>query len=332
MRESFLTDGNALRAAFDSFQREQGTTVVAEIVINPKSVIFNTGVERFSYSRGSLSSERFESPTSFKDFKIADIDIDGIQKAQQTAIAWAAKNSYLKEPNVTNIMIKSGTVSRDANLVSNVGRTRDEAAYSVYVDDEDLNLKVYFVTNTKGDIVEIPTTNTKPRVKFMNEAQMKKSIGEIKQLFGGKLSVLDLHLQGEAFSFSAADPLNLGELNTYRFETQEFLTADKNRQSVSDVEANARQNRANSPFLKSKVFFDIDEIDFSILAKLEQKAIEASSLGRPKISAIRVAKFESGDGKLNGLIWTVDAYGDRDEKAVIEFDGKGDVIEAKIYR
>ena len=74
----------------------------------------------------------------------------------------------------------------------------------IYLTDSDTQAQ--YTTNLQGEIVDVPETNVKPRLNFFDANQMQKSIAEIKPLFGGKLSVSELDIQIENFSFSASDP------------------------------------------------------------------------------------------------------------------------------
>ncbi|MCY7347807.1 MAG: hypothetical protein LH614_16535 [Pyrinomonadaceae bacterium] len=227
-----------------------GKEPLDEIEITDNEVYFSTRTERYVYSRGHLRPAKSKSLGESKPFQLAEATSFDLNKSISTALEFAKKNSYLDKPEISHIRIYKQSVSRDDNLVSNVGKHRETILCEIHLADS--NTQAKYTTNLQGQIVDVAATNVKPEIKFQDTAQMQKSLAEIKPLFGGKISVSDFSIGIARFSFTASDPKNPTEINTYRFDSQEFLQADNAQQFVSLLGQS----------------FDLDEVDFSLIPKV----------------------------------------------------------------
>jgi len=302
-----MFDVETLRKVFAAVKEKGiGKESLYEIEITYNEVYFSTYTKRYVYSRGALSETKAKSTGEAKPFQFAEADSFDLYKVMNSALKFAKKNSYLENPGISRYVINKKTDWRDDNLVSNVGKTREAMRCDVYVTDSDTSAQ--YTTNLQGDIVDVAASNVKPRLKFFDAAQMQKSIAEIKPLFGGKLSVSDMYIQIENFSFTAQDPKNLNEINYYRMNSDELLRADS----------------SNSAFGFSNPF-DVNEIDFSLIPKVMQKTLETVKMTGANVSAIRIKipvdKFKA----TKEIEWQVEAYGDRSEKETVVFDNSGNL-------
>jgi len=331
-RDKYMFDQNNLQEAVAAFKSKNvGRGALVEMEISRSEVAFNTGVKKFVYSKGFLSEDRFKSPSASKDFRPDEIDFSNLEKAMAAAVELAKKNPYMDKTEVSRIVISKQSVNRDDNLVSNIDKWRDAIRWDIYVADSDNESK--YTTNQQGEIVDVAETNVKPRIKFLDTNQMKKSLAEIKPLFGGKLSVADFTIQTENFSFTALDPKNPDEMNVYRFNSQEFLQASKSvfQKTLEDKKREEEMRRGGTPEETIKmrslqfIFFDIEEIDFSLIPQVIQKTLDNAKSSRPGISSITISKREDRFSKVVELEWRVETYGDRSEKESVIFDGKGNL-------
>ncbi len=332
MKDEYMFDQNNLRKAFDSFQNEKNTEGnLVEIEISSSKVIFNTGTKKFLYSKGILREERFESPLSQIDFLLNEADFTKLDSAMSAAINEAKKNSYLDNPSISHVIINKQSVNRDDNLVSNVDKWRDVMRFDIFVSDSKITNK--FSTNLNGEIVDVAETNVKPRLKFFDTDQMNKSMALIKPLFGGKISISDFTIQPENFSFTAADPNNPEEINIYRYNSQEFLqaTGSPSQKTIEDKkrEQQMRRDGMTDEVVKlhslDSIFFDIEEIDFSLIPQLMSKALETTKSSNTKITNIVIRKRKDPYTKAVTLEWRVETYGDRLEKEIFVFDNNGNL-------
>ena len=297
-----MFEPNNLQKAFAAFQEKKGGNL-SEIEVSNGEVYFNIGFKKFVYSRGFLRETEFKYPSATKDFLISEVDLSNLEKAMSAAIELAKKNPYMDKTVVSRIIINKQTVNRDDNLVSNIDKWHDAIRFDIYVADSDGEVK--YSTNLQGQIIDVAATNVKPRLKFLDSNQMQKSLAEIKPLFGGKLSVADFTIHIEDFSFKASDPNNLNETNIYRFNSQEFLQADSG------------QNFLHGPF------FDLDEIDFSLIPKVMQKTLENGGSSGAKVSEIDIRKTVDKFKNTAEIEWRVTVAGDRWEKRTVIFDNQG---------
>lgn len=335
LRDQYMFDQKNLQEAFTAFNKSNGAKgTLVEIEISRNEVAFNTGAKKFVYSKGFLREDRFESPSAQKDFRLDEIDLSNLDKAMSAAIELAKKNPYMKKTEVSRVIISKQGVNRDDNLVSNIDKWRDAIRLDVYVADSDNESK--YTTNLQGEIVDVAETNVKPRIKFFDAEQMKKSVAEIKPLFGGKLSVSDFTIQTENFSFTTPDPKNPDEVNIYRFNSQEFLRASKSvfQKTLEDKKREEEMRRGGTPeeIIKMRfpqiIFFDVDEIDFSLIPQVMQKTLEIAKSSRSAVSSITISKREDRFSKIIELEWRVETYGDRSEKESVIFDGQGNLKKA----
>ena len=331
-REKYMFDRNNLQEALAVFKgKGNEKTNLAEIEITYNKVAFNTGTKKIAYAKGFMREVEFKSPSGSKNFLLDEIDSFDLNKAMSAAIELTKKNPYMKEAEVSRIVITKQEVSRNDNLVSNVGRRRDAMRCDIYVVDADG--ESHYTTNLQGEIVDVAETNVKPRIKFFDAEQMKKSVAEIQTLFGGKLSVADFSIQTENFSFTALDPKNPDEQNYYRFNSQEFLRAGTSltQKTLEDKKRDEEMRRGGTPEniiqmrYISAIFFDIEEIDFSLIPQVMEKTLAAAKASNAKVSTIRISKREDQFKKTVELEWRVETYGDRSEKESVIFDGKGNL-------
>lgn len=330
MRDEYMFDQNNLRKAFDAFQNENNAKGnLVEIEISSSKVIFNTGTKKFLYSKGYLREERFESPSSQKDFLLNEADLSNLDAAMSAALNEAKKNSYLDKPNISQVILNKQSVNRDDNLVSNIDKRRDVMRFDISVTDTKITTK--YSTNLKGEIVDVAETNIKPRLKFFDTDQMNKSMAEIKPLFGNKISISDFTIQTENFSFTANDPNNPDELNIYRYNSHEFLQANSSpfQKTIEAKKREEQMRRDGTPEEIIKMhsldpnFFDIEEINFSLIPQVMSKSLEATQSSNAKVSSIVIRKRKDPYTKAATLEWWVETYGDRLEKETFVFDDKG---------
>lgn len=315
MPQQDMFDVETLQKVFAAVKEKGiGKEPLYEIEITYNEVYFSTYTKRYVYSRSSLSETKAKSTGDAKPFQFAEVDSFDLYKVMSATLEFAKKNSYLKNPGISRYVINKKTTWRDDNLVSNVGKTREAMRCDVYLTDSDTTAQ--YTTNLQGEIVDVAETNVKPRLKFFDAAQMQKSIAEIKPLFGGKLSVSELDIQIENFSFSAFDPKNPEERNTYRFNSHEFLRADE---SIF----------GKNPSVSFSESFDVDKVDFSLIPKVMQKTLETVKMTGANVSAIRIKIPVDKFNPKTEIEWQVEAFGDRSEKATVIFDRQGNLKNAK---
>ncbi len=331
--DKYMLDQNNLEEAFALVKSKGfGKEGLVEIGITADKVFFDTGTQRIAYVRGFTREVKSESSISMKKFQLDEIDISNFYKIITAASERAKKNPYIEKPEIQSVNITKESVSRDDNLVSNVGKSRDAIRCKVLVSNSK------FTFNLQGEIVGVAATNVKPRLNFQDAEQMKKSMAEITPLFGGKLSVADFTIQIENFSFTAQDPKNSEEINIYRYNSQEFLDAGTSmlQPTLEDKKREEERRRSgvseeimNILRRSQPIFFDIGEIDFSLIPSVMQKTLAASKASNPKVGSIHIRKSQDLFTKVITLEWRVETYGDRSEKETIIFDGKGNLKEGK---
>lgn len=330
--DKYMLDQNNLEEAFALIKSKGfGKEGLAEIDITADKVTFDTGLRKVAYTRGITREVKSESSPSAKKFQFEDIDISNFHKMITAASERARKNPYISNPEISRVRITKELVNRDDNLVSNVDKWRDAIRCEVYISSS--NASANYTFNLQAEIVDVPATNLKPRLKFFDAEQMKKSMAEIKPLFGGKLSVADFDIHIEDFSFTALDPKNPEEMNVYHYNSQEFLTANKSvfQKTLEDKkrEEEMRRGGASEEEIKSRsiqfIFFDIEEIDFSLVPRVMEKTLAAARASNPKIAKISIAKRHDQFTKITHLEWKVEIVGDRSEKESIIFDGRGNL-------
>lgn len=327
--DKYMLDPNNLEEAFAVIRSKGfGKEGLVEIGITADKVFFDTGTQRVAYVRGYTRVVKSESSISKKKFKLDEIDISSFHKIITAAIERTKKNPYITNPEIQSVNITKESVSRDDDLVSNVGKHRDAIRCEVLVS----NSKYTF--NLQGELVDVAATNIKPRLNFQDAEQMKKSMAEIMPLFGGKLSVADFDIGIEHISFKAQDPKNPDEINIYRYNSQEFLTAGSHanlKGSLEEQKREAERRRGGMPeetleMLRPQfILFDIGEIDFSLIPQVMQKSLAAAKASNPKIGYISIRKLRDQFSKVVTMEWRVETYGDRSEKETIIFDGKGNL-------
>ena len=304
---------------------------LAEIDITHNKVGFDTGTRKIAYAMGFTREVKSESSPGSKKFQLDEIDISNFYKIITATIERAKKNPYIDNPEISRIVITKQSLSRDDNLVSNVGKQRDAIRCEVYIAGSDTGAQ--YTTNLQGEIVDVAATNIKPRLNFFDANQMQKSMAEIKLLFGGKMSVADFSIQIEIFSFTALDPKNPDEQNHYRFNSQEFLRAGASltQKTLEDKKRDEEMRRGGTPeetiqmrYIQT-IFFDVEEIDFSLIPQVMQKTLEAAKASNSKVSTISIRKRQDQFTKVVTLEWRVETYGDRSEKETAIFDGKGNL-------
>lgn len=306
-----MFDQETLRKVFAVVKEKGvGKESLYEIEITYNAVYFSTYTKRYVYSRGFLSETKSKTTGEAKPFQLAETDSFDLYKVMSAALEFAKKNSYLKDPGVDRYVISKQIVWRDDDLISNVGKQREAMRCDVYLTDTDT--KAQYTTNLQGEIVDVAETNVKPRLKFFDANQMQKSIAQIKPLFGGKLSVSELDIQIENFSFSAFDPKNPDARNTYRMNSHEFLRADE---SIF----------GKTPSVTFSPPFNVDEIDFSLIPKVMQKTIETVKMTGAKVSNIRIQIPVNKFNQTTEIEWRVEAFGDRSEKETVIFDRQGNL-------
>lgn len=328
--DKYMLDQNNLEEAFALVKSKGfGKEGLVEIGITADKVFFDSGTQRIAYARGFTREVRSESSISMKKFRLDEIDISNFYKIITTAIERTKKNSYIKNPEIKSVVITKESVNRDDNLVSNVGKSRDAIRCEVLVS----NSKYTF--NLQSEIVDVAATNVKPRLNFQNAEQMKKSTAEILPMFGGKLSVSNFDIGIENVSFTAQDPKNSDEINIYRYNSQEFLQAQNYtnlRGSLEDQKREEEMRRGGTPeeIIQMRrpqfIFFDIGEIDFSLIPQVMEKTLAAAKASNPKVGTIGIRKHQDQFTKVITLEWEVQTYGDRSEKESVIFDGKGNLI------
>lgn len=331
--DKYMLDQNNLEEAFALVKSKGfGEEGLVEIGITADKVFFDTGTKRIAYVRGFTREVKSESSISMKKFRLDEIDISGFYKIITAAIERAKKNPYIDKPEVKSVVITKESVSRDDDLVSNVGKPRDAIRCEVLVSDSDTSANYTF--NLQAEIVGVAATNIKPRLNFQDAEQMKKSMAEILPLFGGKLSVASFTIGIENVSFTAQDPKNSDEINIYRYNSQEFLTAENYANLKGSLEEQKREEerrRGGMPeetlkmFRPQYIFFDIAEIDFSLIPQLMEKTLAATKVSNAKVGYIDISKKQDQFTKVVTLEWSVNTYGDRSEKETIIFDGKGNL-------
>ncbi len=310
-----MFDAETLRKVFAAVKEKGiGKEPLYEIEITYNAVYFSTYTKRYVYSRGSLSETKSKSTGEAKPFQVGETDSFDLYKVMSAALEFSKKNSYLKNPSVDRYVISKQVVWRDDNLVSNVGKIREAMRCDVYLTDADTT--AHYTTNLQSEIVDVAETNVKPRLNFFDAAQMQKSIAEIKPLFGGKLTVSELDIKIENFSFSAFDPKNPEERNTYRMNWHEFLKADES-------------SFGKNPSVNFSPLFNVDEIDFSLIPKVMQKTIETVKMTGAKVSGIRIKIPVDKFNPKTEIEWQVEAFGDRSEKETVNFDKQGNLKNAK---
>ena len=328
--EKYMLDQNNLEEAFALVNSKGfGNEGLVEIGITANKVTFDTGIQRIAYVRGITREVKSESSITMKKFQLDEIDISDFHKIITAASERAKKNPYITKPEIKSVRITKESVSRDDNLVSGVGKSRDAIRCEVLVS----NSKYTF--NLQGEIVDVAATNIKPPLNFQNPQQMKKSMAEILPLFGGKLSVDSFTIQIENFYFHAQDPKNPDEINIYRYDSREFLQAQNSTKlqgSLEDQKREKEMRRGGTPediiqrFRPQFIFFDIGEIDFSLIPSVMQKTLAAARASNAKVGSINIRKRQDQFTKVITLEWRVDTYGDRSENESIIFDGKGNLI------
>ncbi len=307
MPKQDMFDAETLQKVFAAVKEKGiGKEPLYEIEITYNEVYFSTYTKRYVYSRGSLSETKTKSTGDAKPFQLGEIDSFDLYKVMTAALEFAKKNSYLKNPSVSRYVITKQSVMRDDNLVSNVGKTRESMRCDVYVTDTDT--QAHYTTNLQGDFVDVAETTVKPRVIASDAALIQRSAAQIKLLFGGKLSISQLNIQIENFTFTAADPKNPNEINYYRMNSHEFLRAGESNPAISVSSS-----------------FDVDRIDFSLIPKVMQKTIENSKMTNAKVSMIRILIPVDQFNPQTEIEWQVEAYGDRSEKATVIFDSRGNL-------
>jgi len=310
-RDKYMFDQNNLEEAF-AVVKSKGFAKdgLAEIDITHNKVGFDTGTRKIAYAMGFTREVKSESSPGSKKFQLDEIDISNFYKIITAAIERAKKNPYIDRPEISRIVITKQSVSRDDNLVSNVGKQRDAIRCEVYIAGSGTGAN--YTVNLQGEIVDVPATNVKPHLNFFDVNQIQKSLAEIKPLFGGKMSVADFSIQIENFHFTALDPKNSDEQNHYRFDSREFL------------QANA--SLAPKILRQQFIFFDIEEIDFSLIPQVVEKTLAATKVSNSKVGTISIRKHQDQFTKVVTLEWEVETYGERSEKESIMFDGKGNLI------
>ena len=331
--DKYMLDQNNLEEAFAAVRSKGfGKDGLVEIGITADQVFFDTGTQRVAYYRSSTHNVKSRSSISMKKFKLDEIDISGFYKIITAAIERAKKNPYIDKPEIKSVIITKQTVYRDDDLVSNVGKQRDAIRYEVLVSDADTSANYTF--NQQAEIVDVAATNVKPRLNFQDAEQMKKSMAEILPLFGGKLSVDSFTIGIENVSFTAQDPKNSDEINIYRYDSQEFLNAGsyanlKGSPEDQKREEEMRRGGIDEETIKMRrrqfIFFDIGEIDFSLIPQVMKKTLAAAKVSNPKIGYIDISKKQDRFTKIVTLEWSVTTHGDRSEKETIIFDGKGNI-------
>lgn len=319
--EKYMLDQNNLEEAFALVKSKGfGKEGLVEIGITADKVFFDTGTQRIAYVRGFTREVESESSISMKKFRLDEIDISNFYKIITAAIERTKNNPYIKNPEIQSVRFTKQSVSRDDNLVSSVGKERDAIRCEVLVS----NSKYTF--NLQAELVDVAATNIKPRLNFQDAEQMKKSMGEILPMFGGKLSVADFTIGIENVSFTAQDPKNSDEINIYRYNSQEFLTADS---YANNMRRGGTPEETIQMFRRQFIFFDIGEIDFSLIPQVMQKSLAAAKASNPRVGYIDIGKKQDQFTKVVTMEWSVETYGDRSEKETIIFDGKGNLKEGK---
>lgn len=331
--EKYMLDQNNLEEAFEVVRSKGfGKEGLVEIGITADQVFFDTGTQRIAYFSSMTREVKSKSSISMKKFKLDEIDISSFYKIITAAIERAKKNPYIDKPEIRSVVITKQSVGRDDDLVSNVGKMRDAIRCEVLVADSDTSASYTF--NLQAELVDVAATNVKPRLKFFDAEQMKKSMAEIKPLFGGKLSVSDFTIQIENFSFTGQDPKNPDEINSYRYDSQEFLQAGSYTNLKGSLEEQKREEerRRNGMdeetlkmFRREIILFDIEEIDFSLIPQVMEKTLAAAKASNPKVGTISIRKLEDQFTKVVTMEWRVESYGDRLEKETTIFDGKGNI-------
>ncbi len=333
-RDLYMFDQNNLQKAFAAFKEKgnDGRGALVEIEITHNKVSFNTGTKIFVYSKGFLSEVRYQYPSEWKDFRLDEIDVSNLDKAMTAAIELAGKNPYMDKTEVSRIVINKQEVNRDDNLISNIDKRREAIRFEIYVADSD-NVSKYS-TNLQGEIVDVAATNIKPRINFLDADQMKKSLAEIKPLFGGKLAVESLSIQSGNFTFYARDPKNPDERNSYRLDSREFLQAGAANpyKTLAEKKAEEIKRQVGTPdnlmTFPEPVYFDIDEVDLSLIPTIMQKTTETAKLSNLKITTISINIPVDRFKKSKEFEWRVEASGDRSESEIVIFDAQGNLKNA----
>jgi len=327
--EQDMFDQTTLRKVFAAVKEKSiGKESLFEIEITNNEVYFANYTQRFVYARSSLSQAKAKSTGDAKPFRLAEAEVFDLDQARAKVLEFAKKNPYLKNPGISRIVITNQLTSRDDNLVSNIDKWHEAIRCEFYLADVDTQAQ--YTTNLQGEIVDVATTNVKPRLKFFDAAQMKKSLAEIKLLFGGKLFVSDLDIHIENFYFTARDPKNADELNSYRFDSQELLNANKSiwqkTPQEKKREAEIRRETPDSFSLSPEpVFFDVDEIDLSLIPVVIQKTLANSKTSNAAITGIRISVPLDRFKKTTEIEWRVETIGDRSEKETVIFDRQGNL-------
>lgn len=305
------------REVIEAFKNKWGANgQLSGVEITSDRAYFRVGAKDYEYSKGSFYETRNSHFSSYKDFSITDIDVSTLDKAKRAAIERAKRNTFMENTTVSRVLIQKIAVNRDDNLVSNVGKWREAVLWEILVADADGT--VTFTTNADGAIVDVPETNVTPRLKFFDEAQMKKSLDEIKPLFGGRLLISSLNIQIENFSFGANDPNNPKQFNNYRYNSHEFLRAD---------EAETFKPKPEEGVKYEDLFFDIDEVNLSLIPKLMNEALNNLQLDDGKVSGISIRKTSPPIIKKYEIEWRVEVVGSRSARGNVKFDANGKLKE-----
>jgi hypothetical protein len=77
------------------------------------------------------------------------------------------------------------------------------------------------------------------------------------------------------------------------------------------------------------IFFDIKEINFSLIPQVTAKTLAAAAkVSNAKVSSFNIRKRQDLFAKVITLEWRVDIYGDRSKNESVIFDGQGNLKNA----
>lgn len=334
MPKKDMFDPANLSNAISAFSEKYGPEAMLKgIEVLPTEAVFYSGSDAFSYNRGTFSRTSSGRAPSGKPFQASEVNVDNLDAGRVNVANRAARNRYMTSPELTKITITKQTVDRDDNLISGIGRRRDAMQIKFAIQSDKTTNE--YSTNLDGEIVDIPATNTAPRINFVDPKEVERAMSMIVPIFGGTVRAVEFSVMQAYISFTAIDPNNPDDLNGYRWDHHEFLRAGVS-QAKSTTAWNNEQDRHRESFkgyaphlIQIDTIFDLAKTDLSALSSVITTAQERSGSDKPAIRSISMRRVEDLDGSNPRFVWRASTVAERGETTDLVFDENGKLLDRK---
>jgi hypothetical protein len=320
--KSNMFEGTAATDAAAAFQKKVGGPIKAlSVEIEKDTMTLKAqdpknpqNVDEYKYVKGFVTG-----PTPVrlnvmeKNIDQTLFSLDDIDLAATARVATAA----LERAKIEGGKVKKMTIERALSIATGMTKSGN-VRWTIEI--EGARESASAVADGKGNILGLDLSQTSRAAQFSTYSAdtLREAAPQIKEAFGGKVTLLKLVIYDKFIGFYAKSPKD-GELTNYKYDINGVTSSElSNLTDPTPIEVRMHE------FKLEQLLFDFDEVNLTLAPELGKKACARLNLPEGKVSLYEVERKTKRDFMSKELVtrWSISCQQGR-KSGYVDYDMSG---------